>query len=321
MSFLSFIWNPDSVLLRLGPVEIRYYSLSWMLAFILGWVLMRRIFLHEKKPLEKLDRLFFYTIVSIMLGARLGHVFFYDWGYYQNHLIEILLPIRESASGTLFGIINGYIFTGFSGLASHGAAIGAIVGVWLYRKREKEIRLHWLLDRLVIPCAIGGALIRLGNLFNSEINGKIVDKSYFLATQFLRDPDDMPVDKLMAMTDASTENAAYKALENNSTFVPILEAIPFRHPAQLYEAVGYLLIFVVLYLLYWKTVKRYRPGFLFGTFMVLVWSIRFGVEYFKKSQGGFETSLGLLSTGQWLSLPMIAIGLYFIYRSRNRVVL
>lgn len=264
--------------------------------------------------MEKLDSLFIYTVVSIMLGARLGHVFFYDWDYYKDHLLEILLPIRENANSSLFGLINGYEFTGFTGLASHGATIAAIVGVWLFCRKWEDIRMLWMLDRLVIPSAIGACFVRLGNFFNSEINGKVVHKSHLLATRFIRDTDDMPAYKAMAITKETTENAAYKALEHNPEFAGILQTIPYRHPAQLYEAICYLFVFLFLYALYWKTDKKEKPGYLFGLFMVLLFVVRFFVEFFKKSQGGFEESLGLLSTGQWLSLPMIAVGLYFMYR-------
>ncbi|NAY93052.1 prolipoprotein diacylglyceryl transferase [Muricauda sp. JGD-17] len=318
MYFLGFDWNPEGTLFKLGFIQIKYYNLLWIAAFVFGWFIMKRIFLNEKKSMDKLDSLFIYAVVSIMLGARLGHVFFYDWDYYQNHLLEILLPIRESQGGNLFGIINGYEFTGFTGLASHGATIAAIIGVWLYCRKWEDINMLWILDRTVVPTAIGAALVRLGNFFNSEINGKVVDKSYFLATRFIRDSDDMPAYKAMALTKENTENAAYKAIQHNPEFANILESIPYRHPAQLYEAICYVFVFAALYLLYWKTGKKDKTGYLFGLFMVLLFTVRFFVEFFKKSQGGFEESLGLLSTGQWLSLPMIAIGLYFMFRPQTQ---
>lgn len=315
MYFLGFDWNPEGTLFKLGFIQIKYYNLLWIAAFVVGWFIMKKIFQNEKKSMEKLDSLFIYTVVSIMLGARLGHVFFYDWEYYQNHLVEILLPIRESANGNLFGIINGYEFTGFTGLASHGATIAAIIGMWLYCRKWKDIKMLWLLDRLVIPSAIGACFVRLGNFFNSEINGKVVDKSYFLATRFIRDSDDMPAYKAMALTKEQTENAAYKAIQHNPEFSNILESIPYRHPAQLYEAICYVFVFIILYQLYWKTNKKDKPGYLFGLFMALLFIVRFVVEFFKKSQGGFEDSLGdVLTTGQWLSIPMIIIGLYFMFR-------
>lgn len=315
MYFLGFDWNPEGTLFKLGFIQIKYYNLLWIAAFVVGWFIMKKIFQNEKKSMEKLDSLFIYTVVSIMLGARLGHVFFYDWEYYQNHLVEILLPIRESANGNLFGIINGYEFTGFTGLASHGATIAAIIGMWLYCRKWKDIKMLWLLDRLVIPSAIGACFVRLGNFFNSEINGKVVDKSYFLATRFIRDSDDMPAYKAMALTKEQTENAAYKAIQHNPEFSNILGSIPYRHPAQLYEAICYIFVFIILYQLYWKTNKKDKPGYLFGLFMALLFIVRFVVEFFKKSQGGFEDSLGdVLTTGQWLSIPMIIIGLYFMFR-------
>ncbi len=315
MYFLGFDWNPEGTLFKLGFIQIKYYNLLWIAAFVVGWFIMKKIFENEKKSMEKLDSLFIYTVVSIMLGARLGHVFFYDWDYYQNHLVEILLPIRESANGNLFGIINGYEFTGFTGLASHGATIAVIIGMWLYCRKWKDIKMLWLLDRLVIPSAIGACFVRLGNFFNSEINGRIVDKSYFLATRFIRDSDDMPAYKAMSLTKETTENAAYKAIQHNPDFANVLESIPYRHPAQLYEAICYIFVFVILYQLYWKTNKKDKPGYLFGLFMALLFIVRFVVEFFKKSQGGFEDSLGdVLTTGQWLSIPMIIIGLFFMFR-------
>ncbi|MBW8200568.1 prolipoprotein diacylglyceryl transferase [Flagellimonas abyssi] len=314
MYFLGFDWNPEGTLFKLGFIQIKYYNLLWIAAFVLGWFIMKKIFLNEKKSMEKLDSLFIYTVVSIMLGARLGHVFFYDWDYYKDHLAEILLPIRESANSNLFGIINGYEFTGFTGLASHGATIAAIIGIWLYTRKWKDIKMLWLLDRLVIPSAIGAAFVRFGNFFNSEINGKVVDKSYFLATRFIRDSDDMPAYQAMALTKEQTPNAAYKAIQHNPEFSEVLQSIPFRHPAQLYEGFCYVLVFITLYLLYWKTDWKNKPGFLFGLFMVLLFVVRFFVEFYKKSQGGFEDTLGMLSTGQWLSIPMILIGVYFMVK-------
>ncbi|NVN19002.1 prolipoprotein diacylglyceryl transferase [Muricauda sp. HICW] len=314
MYFLGFDWNPEGTLFTLGFIQIKYYNLLWIAAFVLGWFIMKKIFLNEKKSMEKLDSLFIYTVVSIMLGARLGHVFFYDWDYYKDHLAEILLPIRESANSNLFGIINGYEFTGFTGLASHGATIAAIIGIWLYTRKWKDIKMLWLLDRLVIPSAIGAAFVRFGNFFNSEINGKVVDKSYFLATRFIRDSDDMPAYQAMALTKEQTPNAAYKAIQHNPEFSEVLQSIPFRHPAQLYEGFCYVLVFIALYLLYWKTEWKNKPGFLFGLFMVLLFVVRFFVEFYKKSQGGFEDTLGMLSTGQWLSIPMILIGVYFMVK-------
>lgn len=315
MYVLNILWNPNETLFSLGGLQIKYYNLLWIIAFALGWYIMKRIFLDEKKTLVQLDSLFIHTVLSTMLGARLGHVFFYDWAYYKNHLLEILLPIRESVKGTLFGIIRGYEFTGFAGLASHGAAIGIIIGLLIYIKKNPEFKLVWLLDRLVVPVSLGAFCVRLGNFFNSEINGKVTDESFVFATKFLRDSDDMPAYKALSITGERTREAAYAALENNAAFSSYLEAIPFRHPAQLYEGIGYLALFALLYFVFWNTEKKHKAGFLFGTFFILLWSIRFAVEFVKKSQGGFEESLGLLSTGQWLSIPFILVGIWFVVRS------
>jgi len=320
MYFLGIIWNPDDTLFKIGVLQIKYYNLSWIVAFALGWYIMKKIFLNEKKSLEQLDSLFIYTVLSTMLGARLGHVFFYDWPYYKNHLVEILLPIKERAGSTLFGIINGYEFTGFTGLASHGAAIGIIIGMYLLSRKYKDMKMLWVLDRVVITVAIGAFFVRLGNFFNSEINGKITDENFIFATKFVRDSDDMPAGSALQITKEETVNAAYAALENNPKFADYFSAIPFRHPAQLYEGVAYIFVFLLLYYFYWKTDKKNQSGFLFGLFLVLLWTIRFFVEFVKKSQGGFEETLGLLSTGQWLSIPFILVGLYFMFRKKSAAV-
>jgi len=159
MQLLSFPWNPSEVLFNLGPIQIRYYSLMFIIAFSLGYFIMKRIYEKENIPLEYLDSLFMYTVIATLLGARLGEVFFYNWGYYQNHLVEILLPIKADPNATLFGFIDGYKFTGFAGLASHGAAIGIITAMYLYRRKYKYKTLLWILDKIVIPVAIGGVYL------------------------------------------------------------------------------------------------------------------------------------------------------------------
>ena len=314
MYFLGFNWNPADTLFSIGVLQIKYYNLLWIVAFAVGWYIMKRIFKNENRPIAQLDSLFVYTVLATMIGARLGHVLFYDWGYYKNHLVEIFLPIRERAGSSLFGLINGYEFTGFAGLASHGAAIGIIVGMYLFVRKYKDFTLLNVLDRVVIPISLGAFCIRLGNFFNSEINGKIVDSGFAFATRFIRDSDDMPASRALSITKEKTVNAAYNAIENNPEFASYLEAIPYRHPAQLYEGICYIGVFLILRHFYWNTEKGAKPGFLFGLFLVMLWTIRFLVEYVKKSQGGFEESLGLFSTGQWLSVPFILIGLYFVFR-------
>lgn len=305
MHFLGFNWNPDDILFQIGFIQIKYYNLLWILAFVVGWYIMKQIFKKENISLEKLDSLFVYAVVSIMLGARLGHVIFYQSELLTEDPLSILLPIRT---------VPEFEFTGFTGLASHGAAIAAIIALYLFARKHKNMKFLWLLDRVTITCAIGAVFIRLGNFFNSEINGKVVEKSFALATRFIRDSDDMPAYKAMRLTKEKTASAAYKAIETKPEFAQILQDIPYRHPAQLYEAFLYLILFGLMWFTYWKTRKSEKSGFLFGMFMVGLWTARFVVEYFKKSQGGFEETWGTFTTGQWLSIPMILIGLYFMFR-------
>jgi prolipoprotein diacylglyceryl transferase len=319
MYLLGFNWNPDGTLFNIGFIQIKYYNLLWILTFVVGWFLMKKIFKKERKSMEQLDSLFMHCVISIILGARLGHVIFYDWDYYKNHLLEILLPIRENATETLLGFIEGYEFIGFAGLASHGATIGALLALFLFSKKHKDISFLWILDRVAVVSAIGTAFVRVGNFFNSEINGNIVDKSFVFATRMIRDSDDMPSYKAMQLTKENTANAAFKAIEYKPEFAGILQEIPYRHPVQLYEAFFYLLLFGILWYTYWKTNKRKKQGFLFGLFMIGLWSSRFVAEYFKKSQGGFEDTWGTFSTGQWLSIPLILLGLFFMFKPATKI--
>ena len=257
MTILGIVWNPNDTLLNIGPLQLKYYNTMWIATFALGWYLMKRFFTDEEKPLDKLDSLFVYSVVSIILGARLGHVIFYDWAYYQNHLIEILLPIRENPRSSLFGLINGYQFTGFTGLASHGAATAAIIAFYLFSRKVKSLSFFWIVDRVAIVSAIGGAFVRIGNFFNSEINGKPTDEAFLFATKFVRDADDMPAYQAVSLTKELSADAAYKAIASDPAFSEILEAIPFRHPVQLYEAFAYLGIFALMYFVFYPN-KKWR---------------------------------------------------------------
>jgi len=310
MYFLGITWNPNETLFNLGPLQIKYYNLLWIAAFAIGWYVMKRIFANEKKTVDQLDSLFIHAVVSIMLGARLGHVFFYDWAYYKDHLLEILLPIRESANGTLLGFIEGYEFTGFTGLASHGATIGAIIGIYLYCKKQ-DLKMLWVLDRAVVASSFGLFCVRLGNFYNSEIVGTKVEESFIFATRFVR--DSIGKGQAMSITKEKTVNAAYDALVSKPEFSEYIKNIPYKHPAQLYEGVLYILMFVILYFLYWKTDKKNQSGFLFGVFMVLLWGIRFVIEFVKERQNELDESF-TLAIGQMLSIPFILIGLYFMFR-------
>jgi prolipoprotein diacylglyceryltransferase len=171
------------------------------------------------------------------------------------------------------------------------------------------------LDRIVIPVSSGAIFVRFGNFFNSEIIGKETDFS--LGIQFIKDHFS-PSDAVQA-TQISNPNLAYHAIATDPKFADLLQQVPSKHPAQLYEAFCYLFVFAILYFLYWKTKTKEKSGFLFGLFLVLLWSIRFVVEYVKESQGGFESALGLFSTGQWLSIPFILVGLYYIITAEKPV--
>ncbi|MBB1140517.1 prolipoprotein diacylglyceryl transferase [Myroides sp. WP-1] len=302
---ISMIWNPSEGF-DLGFMQLRYYSLMFVVAFGLGWFVMKKIYDREGLSVEKLDKLFIYTVLATLIGARLGHVFFYDWDYFKNHLLEIILPIRFSPK---FEIV------GFSGLASHGAAIGIIVTMYYYSKNIIQKPILWILDRVVIPVTLGGIFVRLGNFFNSEIVGH--ETTSALGIRFIRDK--FSPREAMEITGMNDHNAAYDAIQHNPQFAQALAEVLPKHPTQLYEAFGYVFVFLILYFMYWKTDARKYGGYIFGVFLVLLWMVRFIVEFVKGSQGGFEETLGLLSTGQWLSIPFIIAGVYLWATAKKRV--
>lgn len=311
---LNIVWNPSEGI-DLGFFMIRFYSLMFVVAFGLGWYIMKKIFEREGESIEKLDSLFIWTVLATLMGARLGHVFFYDWEYFRNHPIEILLPIREDANGLLFGIIPGWDFTGFQGLASHGAAISIIVAMYYFSKKVLKRPLLWILDRVVIAVASGAIFVRLGNFFNSEIIGKETTSAFGI--RFLR--DQFTPNAAVNATQIANPTEAYKAIATDPKFADILAQVPVKHPTQLYEAFSYVFVFAILYFLYWKRETRLKSGYLFGLFLVLLFSVRVVVESVKESQGGFESDLGnILSTGQWLSIPFIIIGFYFIFTAKKQ---
>ncbi len=308
MILSKIIWNPAEGI-DLGFFVIRFYSLMFVVAFSLGWYLMKKIYIRENVSIEKLDSIFIYAVVATLLGARLGHVFFYDWDYYKNNLLEIILPFRFKPT---------FEFIGFQGLASHGAAIGIIIAMYYYAKNVIHKHFLWVLDRVAIPASFGGIFVRLGNFFNSEIIGNESGDSVF-GVKFIR--DGLSKSEVVRETGIKNINKAYTAIVENSQFSAIVDAVPYRHPAQLYEAFGYVFVSIILWFTYWKTDKRNHQGFLFGLYLILIWIVRFTVEFVKKSQGGFEDSLGhVLSTGQWLSIPFIIAGFYFIIRSRKKTI-
>lgn len=254
-------WNASPEIVSIGPITLRWYGLLFASGFLLGLMIVTRMFKAEKAPEEWLDKIFIYMIVGAVLGARLGHVFFYEWDYYSKHLIEIPQVWR-------------------GGLASHGGAIGIILALYIFSLRVSKKSVLWILDKVVVPTALAGCLIRMGNLMNSEIVGL---------------PSDAPW--------------AFNFLKN-----PAVAGTPV-HPVQLYESVSYLLSFFLLYYVYWFTDRKKKQGFIFGLFLLLIFGFRLYMEQFKRSQGGFETAFdNALSTGQLLSIPFILIGLFFMFR-------
>ena len=293
------IWNPTEGI-DLGFFTIRYYSLMFVIAFGLGWYIMKPIFKRENIAQDKLDTLFIWTVIATLLGARLGQVFFYDWEYFRNNPLEILLPVKFEPK---------LHFTGFQGLASHGAAIAIIIAMYFYSKNVIQKPILWVLDRVVIPVACGAIFVRIGNFFNSEIVGKITDSP--LGIRFVRDY--YSPKEVVNLTKITDVNQAYETLVTDPKYAALLERVPLKHAAQLYEAVAYVFVFFILFFLYWKTKTAQKHGLIFGYFLILLWSVRFVVEYVKESQGGIEETFGLFSTGQWLSIPFILLGIYYLF--------
>lgn len=300
MYLLKFNWNPISAINIIGNFNLHFYSLMWVVAFILGWFIMKRIFIKEKINLDYLDPLFIYTVLATMIGARLGHVLFYQSELISEDFFSIFLP---------FSFKNGVEFTGFQGLASHGAAIGIIFGMYLYRKKYNYKSLLWILDRVVISVASGAVFIRIGNFINSEIIGKVTDSNF--GVRFIQDYYNKY--EIVQITGLKDVQKSYNAVVADPQFTEFLNAVPYRHPAQLYESFCYIFVFLILWFVYWKTSKRDQTGFLFGLFLVLLWTIRFFVEFVKEPQGEEYINWFGLNTGQWLSIPFVIIGLYFMF--------
>ncbi len=267
-------WSIDPEIFNLlGLISIRYYSLFFFSGLALAYLLVKKYFIEEKIPIENLDKLALYVFIGTLLGARLGHCLFYEPGYFLKHPLEILLPFRDIPG-------EGFTFTGFQGLASHGGAIGVLIAIIIYCKKTNT-KLLWIFDRVAVAVPLTGAFIRLGNLMNSEILGEPTNSSWgFIFTMV----DNVP-----------------------------------RHPAQLYEAIIYLIIFGFLFFMFRKFGKIKQEGFFFGIFLTLLFSARIFVEFFKENQVGFEENL-FLNMGQFLSLPFVIAGIILIiWKYKNLV--
>ncbi len=267
---LAVTWTVDPVLFSLGPVSVRWYGMMFVVGFFIGYKIMERIFRHEGVPEKWLGILLIYVVIATIVGARLGHCFFYEWDYFSKHPVEIL-------------------YTWNGGLASHGGTIGLMIAVILFSVFTTKRNPLWTFDRLVIPIALVGALIRMGNLMNHEIYGH---------------PTDLP----WGFRFVANVNAWMAGAD------PIY-TVP-SHPTQIYEALCYLALFGLLMWMYWKKNAGERPGLIFGVFFVWLFTSRFLIEFIKNPQEAFEVGM-TLNMGQWLSLPFILMGIGLIIYSLN----
>lgn len=261
---LVVVWDFDPVLFSIGSFDIRYYGLMWAIALLLGGYMFNSFCKKEGLDQKIADSIFIYGTLATIIGARVGHCLFYEPSYYLAKPWAIITEIRDG------------------GMASHGAAIGLLIGLWLFSRKNKMPYI-WSLDRIMIPVGIGGAIVRLGNLFNSEIIGNVTDVPW--GFKFVRLYPNLPI-----------------------------EAVPVQHPTQLYEALCYIVTFVILaYMYYAKDMGRRRPGVLFGVGLEGIFLTRFIIEFIKIEQVDFEKGM-MLDMGQILSIPFIILGIYMIYR-------
>lgn len=265
---LSFItWDVSPVIFKLGFFTLRWYSVAFMVGFLVGYEIVARMFRHEGAPERWLGLLLMWTVAGTIVGARLGHVFFYEWDLFSQNPIKIL-----------------YVWEG--GLASHGGAIGVILGVILFSIVTTKRSPLWTFDRLVVPIALVGGLIRLGNLMNSEIFGHATTLPW--GFRFINSPE-------------------WQALYAGQAC----------HPTQIYEAICYFALFALLMWMYWRKNAEERPGLIFGVFLIGIFTPRFFIEFIKNPQEAFEQSMAL-NMGQWLSIPFIIAGISLIIYAMRR---
>ena len=266
-------WNPDLVFFHLGPLAVRWYGLCWLVGFAVAYLLVRRLYREQKIKDELFDPLFIYCFMGILIGARLGHCIFYEPDYFLTSvrgIIEMFLPIRFMAEG-------GVKFVGYEGLASHGGTLGLMIALWLYVKKTK-LSLWRVLDNIAIATGSMACFIRLGNLMNSEIIGKVTDVPWAFIFERV---DQMP-----------------------------------RHPGQLYEAIAYAILFGILWYLHKQMPEKIGTGWYFGFCLAYIFTFRFFIEYTKEVQEAFEASLPL-DMGQILSIPFVILGVWCMVRARQ----
>ncbi len=271
-TLLAIHWNASPELFSLGPISVRWYGLMFAMGFLFGFSILTRMFKFEGTDPVLVEKLFVYVIIATIVGARLGHVLFYGWEYYSQHLIEIFLPVAK--------VDGAYKFVGFQGLASHGGAFGIIIAVWLFSIRVTKRPILWTLDRLVVPIALVGAMIRTGNLMNSEIYGVATNLPWGF------------------IFDRNHESVA-------------------KHPTMIYETLCYLITFgLLLYFYYKKKDLKDRTGFITGAFFIGMFLTRFLIEFIKENQETFEAGMAL-NMGQILSIPFIIAGIWLILHALN----
>ncbi len=255
----AIYWNADPVLFSLGPLSVRWYGLAFAVGFIIGYDIVARMFRHEGAPERWLGILLAYTVIATVVGARLGHVFFYEWPYYSQH------------PGEIFKIWEG-------GLASHGGTIANIIALFIFSACVSKKPASWVFDKMVIPIALVGGLIRLGNLMNSEIYGAYTDLPWGFV--FLRNGETLPA-----------------------------------HPTQIYEALCYFILFGLLMWMYWKKNCQERPWLITGVFFIVIFLPRFVIEYVKNVQVSSEYEMIArygMNMGQVLSIPFVLIGIFLV---------
>ena len=288
-STLFIDWQPSLYAFSIGPLQIRWYSLLWIIALAAAYFIVRKLYKDQKIAEEKFDPLFIFCFVGVIAGARLGHCLFYEPAYYLGSakgFIEMFLPIKFAADSW------DWSFHGYAGLASHGGAIGLFIALVLYCRKTK-LKLLQVLDFVAIAAPLSACCIRLGNLANSEIVGS---------------PTDLPWGFIFHSNDALV----------NGQLAP-------RRPAQLYEAIAYLIIFIVGLWIYNRqrgtsgSFIKHRPGLYFGFCLASIFLFRFFVEFIKKEQVDFEQGM-ILDMGQILSIPFVLIGLYFMLRPKPKAV-
>lgn len=255
------VWSPHLTMFHIGSMQVRWYGFCWAIGLLLAYIIVQQLYKQQKIRRELFEPLFIYCLIGILAGARLGHCLFYQPGYFLAHPIEMFLPIR---------MMNGsWHYIGYEGLASHGGTLGLIIALWLYVRKTK-LNIWRVLDNIAIATPITACFIRIGNLINSEIIGKVTDVPW--AFIFAR-VDTMP-----------------------------------RHPGQLYEAIAYFVFFVIGLFLYKKYPRKVGTGFYFGFCLFTIFTFRFLIEYTKEVQEAFESSM-TLDMGQILSIPFIIIGI------------